>query len=80
MRGAVVESGSPIALPIALVSGCEAWLAVAPRERERRQASSRPRGGGRRTERMLTEPCIDPAACADWMAAAPARDWREVGR
>ena len=43
MRGAVVESGSPVALPIALLSGCDAWLAVAPREREWRAAISRPR-------------------------------------
>jgi len=74
MRGAVVESGSPVALPIALLSGCDAWLAVAPREREWRAAISRPRVGVRQSERMLTEPCIDPAACADWMAVAPARD------
>jgi hypothetical protein len=76
MRGAIVEPGSPTASPF----GCGAWLAVALREQEHRAVISRPRVRRRHAAGRLAEPHIDRAACAAWLAAAPARDNREAGR
>ena len=76
MRGAIVESGSPAASPL----GYGAWLTTALRERERRVRISRTIAVGRGITGQVVEPSIDGAACAAWLAAAPARDGRETSR
>jgi hypothetical protein len=76
MRGAIVESSFPAASSL----GYGAWLTTALRERERRVRQPRTNAVGRGSTGQLAEPSIDGAACAAWLAAAPARDKRETSR
>jgi hypothetical protein len=76
MRGAIVESNSPAASSL----GYGEWLTTALRERERRVRMPRTSAVGRGITGQMVEPSIDGAACAAWLAVAPARDKRETSR